>query len=172
MLDNLIKQTAQGSKEAFSELYKNTKASVYGFALSICQNVQDAEDVLQEVYVHVYESAAGYTSCGKPMAWLLTITRNLCMSKIREKQRMVLMPPEDWQEQFAGQEAVTNEDRLLIQHLLTMLSDQERQIVVLHALTGLKHREIAALLDVPLPTILSKYKRAIGKLQKSIKEEN
>jgi RNA polymerase sigma-70 factor (ECF subfamily) len=45
------------------------------------------------------------------------------------------------------------------------LSDQERQIVVLHAVSGLKHREIAAALNLPLPTVLSKYNRALKKLK-------
>ena len=50
------------------------------------------------------------------------------------------------------------------------LEDQERQIVTLHALTGLKHREIAALLGLPLPTVLSKYSRALKKLRLAWKE--
>lgn len=56
--------------------------------------------------------------------------------------------------------------------LLEALGDQERQIVTLHALAGLKHREIAAMLALPLPTVLSKYSRALKKLQLAWKEAN
>ena len=59
---------------------------------------------------------------------------------------------------------------LLLAALLTALGDQEREIVALHALTGLKHREIAALLDLPLATVLSKYSRAMKKLRLAWKE--
>jgi RNA polymerase sigma-70 factor (ECF subfamily) len=52
------------------------------------------------------------------------------------------------------------------------LSDEERQIVMLHAVSGLKHIEIAKLLTLPLPTVLSKYSRAKKKLQNLLKEEN
>ena len=45
------------------------------------------------------------------------------------------------------------------------LADQERQIVILHAVTGFKHREIAAVLELPLATVLSKYRRALQKLK-------
>ena len=52
----------------------------------------------------------------------------------------------------------------------SLLSDEERQIVVLYAMTGLKHREIADLLDLKLTTVLSKYSRAIKKLRSALKE--
>lgn len=55
---------------------------------------------------------------------------------------------------------------------MTGLSDQERQVVLLHAVTGLKHREIAALLELPLPTVLSKYSRALKKLRLAMKEDD
>ena len=46
-----------------------------------------------------------------------------------------------------------------------MLGEEERRIVLLHAVTGMKHREIAALLELPLPTVLSKYHRALKKMR-------
>ena len=49
------------------------------------------------------------------------------------------------------------------------LGEEERQIVLLHAVTGLKHREIAALLELPLSTVLSKYHRALKKLREQLK---
>lgn len=62
---------------------------------------------------------------------------------------------------------VSAENRMLLTALLEQLSDQEREIVVLHAQTGMKHREIAQILDLPLATVLSKYRRAIIKLQQA-----
>lgn len=169
-LDNQIAEIAGGSREALAELYRATHAAVYGFALSILKNAQDAEDVLQDAYLQVWQAATGYHSQGKPMAWLLTITRNLALSRLREESRTVTLSPEDWQNQFAHLPAVTPEDRLTLEALLSALTDQERQVVTLHALTGLKHREIAALLGLPLSTVLSKYNRALKKLRIALKE--
>ena len=59
---------------------------------------------------------------------------------------------------------------MTLEALLSALGDEERQIVTLHALTGLKHREIAELLGLPLATVLSKYSRALKKLQLAWKE--
>ena len=85
--DGLISQIALGDTEALRELYEKTSSAVYGFALSILKNQHDAQDVMQELYVKVYENAPQYVSRGKPMAWILTITRNLSLMKLREAAR-------------------------------------------------------------------------------------
>ena len=64
-----------------------------------------------------------------------------------------------------------SQDKLILQSVLNHLSDDERQIVVLYAISGLKHREIATLLDIPLPTVLSKYRRALKKMRKMMEDE-
>lgn len=86
-LDEHLAGVALGQKESLSRLYLSTRDAVYGFALSLLKNPHDAEDVLQDAYLAVWNSAPGYRSQGKPMAWLLTIVRNLCMQKLRERQR-------------------------------------------------------------------------------------
>ena len=53
---------------------------------------------------------------------------------------------------------------------MRVLGDEERQVVMLHAVAGLKHRETAALMGLPLSTVLSRYHRALGKLQKALME--
>ena len=104
------------------------------------------------------------------MAWLMTIARNEALQLLRERRRTVAMTPEDWQEQFSDRPDFSQEDLLTLRALLETLSEEERQIVSLHALGGLKHREIAAMLDHALPTVLSKYHRAMKKLGKAAEE--
>ena len=72
-----IQKNAAGDKEALAALYEQTHAAVYGFALSILKNAQDAEDVLQDTYIQVWKAAENYVSAGKPLSWIFTITRNL-----------------------------------------------------------------------------------------------
>ena len=57
---------------------------------------------------------------------------------------------------------------MILQKALDILEFEDRQIVVLHALTGMKHREIAELLDMPVGTVLSKYKRSLEKMRKEL----
>lgn len=169
LLESLLEGTAKGEMEAFAELYRQTDRAVYGFALSILKNRQDAQDVMQETYLNLQRAAGSYRPMGKPMAWVLTITRNLALGKLREAGRTI---PSEVEELEAAsppvEEGQALEDKLVLEALLAHLGEEERQILTLHALTGLRHREIAALLDIPLATALSKYARALKKLQKIV----
>lgn len=165
LLDNYIAQIAQGATSALEELYKRTNVGVYGFALSILKNTQDAEDVLQDCYLNVWSGAKYYRSVGKPMAWVITIARNLCLQKMREYRKTMDIPVEDWEKYLEDHKQIAPEDRMILSECMKRLSDEERQIVVLHAVSGFKHREISSILKLPLPTVLSKYNRALKKLK-------
>ncbi|NLH01701.1 MAG: RNA polymerase sigma factor [Clostridiales bacterium] len=171
-LETLIAEIAEGNKAAVSTLYEETKTAVYGFALSILKNASDAEDVLQETYVRIWSTADTYNPLGKPMAWVLTIAKNLSFSILRERSKTTDIPEESWLAFQAEGPAASTEDRMVLNSAMRMLSDEERQIIILHAVSGLKHIEIARLLDLPLPTVLSKYSRARKKLQNTLKEGN
>ena len=93
----------------------------------------------------------------------------LCaLMKLRERARTQDLPPEDWASFAIDSHDVTTEDRTVLAAALSTLSDQERQIIMLHVTAGLKHREIAQLLELPLSTVLSKYRRALSKLKQKL----
>lgn len=166
-LDRCIRRLADRDEEALAELYYQTSAAVYSYALSILRHTHDAEDVLQECYIAVYQAAGGYRSAKKPMAWILTIAKNLCLQKIRQQKRIVDVSEDEWEKILPGNGTITSEERILLKEALTKLSDEELQIVVLHTVSGFKHREIAQFLAMPLATVLSKYHRALKKLKKN-----
>ena len=170
-LERWLAEIATGSKKALEELYHHTSSSIYSFSLSILKNSQDSEDVLHDCYVQIWLAAGSYQPLGKPMAWILTITRNLCFKKLRERKQSSDLPEEEWSFSLTAPDSLSSEERILLQEALARLSDEERQIVVLHAVSGFKHREIAAFLTMPLSTVLSKYNRAIKKLQRYLREE-
>ena len=170
IFDKYIFDIAQGNKEALADLYEDTRAMVYGYALSICKDPHNAEDILQDVFVQIWNAAAQYSSTGKPMAWIFTITRNLAIMTLRQQGKSVCVTDEEMATFFDEHPQITSDDRLMLEALLNELQDDERQIVILHALTGMKFREIAAFMQKPLSTVLSKYNRAIKKLKTMIKE--
>lgn len=171
-LENWIAAIAGGDQNALAELYRATSSSVYAFSLSILKNVHDAEDVLQECYISIHASAGSYQPHGKPMAWIMTIARNLCLMHLRQRNKTDELPLEDWIDYLQTNEELTTMDRIVLTECMSRLSDQERQILVLHAVSGFKHREIANLLEMNLSTVLSKYHRAIQKLKAQIGKEN
>ena len=164
-LEQLLLDIAAGDQDSLSEFYEKTRAAVYGLALSYLKNGHDAEDVTQDTYVRVWDMAPAYRPQGKPMGWVLTIAKNFALMRLRRQSREQDLPQEEWESFAVDSPAVTAEDREVLQAALAILDDQERRAVLLHAVTGLKHREIAALLELPLPTVLSKYHRALKKLR-------
>lgn len=165
-LDAHIRLIAEGSRDGLEALYRETSTAVYAYALSILKDPHDAEDVLQECFLSIHASAAGYTSAGKPMAWIMTIARNLCLMHLRQRQRAVDLSLEDWNRYLEDDRQMDPDDRIVLAQCMSRLSEQERQIVTLHAVAGFKHREIAQFLHLPLATVLSKYHRSIQKLKK------
>jgi RNA polymerase sigma-70 factor (ECF subfamily) len=163
-LDQWIAQIAGGDTGALASLYQEISPSVYAYALSVLKSSHDAEDVLHDFYLSVWTAASSYRSSGKPMAWLLTIAKNLCRKQLRDRSRTETWPEEDWTNSLESTE-MTADDKVVLQQCMEVLSDTERQIVVLHAVSGFKHREIAAYLELPLATVLSKYHRAIKKMK-------
>lgn len=168
--DSLIGRIAAGDRDAFHFLYEEISKHVYGFALSITKNTHDAEDVLQETMLAIYWKAESYQGRGKPMAWIFTIARNFALMRLRGGGNTTPID-EIWHLEGNGLSAIENvELRITLQGVLQLLSDQEQQIVMLHAVHGMKNREIAEILQLPLNTVLSKYHRAMKKLKKYMEE--
>ena len=170
-LDMYIEQSARGDRDAFSELYRSASPAVYAYSLSLLKNSHDAEDILHDCFINIYQAAPSYQSMGKPMAWILTIARNLCMRKLQQQGRSADISPEDWKLFSDTHGELSPDDRITIQACIQKLSDQEREIILLHAVAGFKHREIAEFLRLPLATVLSKYSRASKKLRKILEKE-
>lgn len=172
-LEEDIRMMSQGDKEALGHFYDETKAAVYGFVLSILKNSSDAEDVLQETYLRIYHNAGRYEWKGNPMPWTLTIAKNLATDKLRERTRRSWVAADEAEAEMANlttDPGMDPEDRLMLELALKNLSAEELQIVMLHAVGGMKHREIAKLMDIPLATVLSKYHRSLKKLRQQWEE--
>lgn len=162
-LDECIFGLASDDLSYMNKLYEATSTKIYSYALSILKNKQDAEDVAHDCYVTIYNSAHQYSSSGKPLAWMITITRNLALARLREKEKYDDNDIGDYQ--IPAKKSMSVIDKITLDTCLNSLSAEERQIVVLHAISGFKHREIASILNISLPKVLSKYNRAMKKLK-------
>ena len=162
-IEVLIREMANSKTEKMEDLYTATSTAVFGYALSILKNKSDAEDVVHDCYLKVYQSCKTYKPQGKPLAWILTITRNLCLERLRKDSNITDTEIEDWM--LKDEDALSTEEKLTLRESMLILGEEERQVVYLHAVTGLKHREIAKVMDSSLGTVLSKYNRAIKKLK-------
>ncbi len=168
-LHEALLRLAAGEIDAMSSLYENSKTAVFALALSILKNRQDAEDILHDTFIQLYRMTDRYDRNGRPLAWILTMTRNLCLMQLRRRSRTEV-PLEELEFPESGNPFATAEDRMILQAAIRCLEDDERQIVMLHAVAGLKHREIAEQMHISLPAAVSRYHRALQKLQNYLKE--
>lgn len=95
-LEELLRQIALGSQQAFEELYRATDSAIYGYALSLMRNHHEAQDIMMDTYLKIRCAAHLYMPMGKPMAWILTITKNIARTKLRSAGRQI--PLDDLEE--------------------------------------------------------------------------
>ena len=167
-LNSLISRVANGDMKAFEELYNLMKRGIYSFALSHVNNKHLAEDVVQETFLHILKASQNYTQ-KNPKAWMLTICRNVSLYMLRGKKNEMLSYEDvnnDIEMSSDFVDGICNSE--VIQTLLTKLEPNDRQIVVLHIVSELKHREIAEVLGLPLGTVLWKYNASLKKLKKLV----
>ena len=165
-LSSYIVRIADKDTNALHELYEFINKNVYAYSLSILKNHDDALEVMQDTFITIYNNADKYENQDKPMAWILTITKNLSYMKLRKSK--VMSDIDDLVFASNG----NHDDKLLVKYLLDKLTKEEREIVILHVVNGFKFHEIAKLLNLKLSTTLSKYHRAIKRIKEIVKEES
>ena len=167
LIEECLIRLGSGDNGAIGQLYNLIKTDVFAYALSKTGNKSDAEDVMQETFVNIYKHSTQYVPKGKPMAWIITIELNLIRRLFQIARRTISIEDRVFPESGFEQKIIND---AFLAEMLKKLSEEEREIVSLHIVSGLKHREIASIINKPLSTVLSKYNRAIKKLKEIIKE--
>ena len=143
--------------------------AAYRYARWLTRSSNNADDVVQEATLRAYRSFEDLRGAdGK--AWLLTIVRNchLTASKQQQRRRFVPLPEED--EEHSGAmmaetpdpetEAIHRDNQRTLQRLLAALPDEHREMLVLREIEDLDYREIAAITNLPIGTVMSRLARA------------
>lgn len=156
-LKQLLKQLHNGERQAFSEIYQEMKVPLFTVLVRLTGDRPLAEDLLQEVFLKIYQQPP---QVEKPRAYLFRMARNLAVDALRKNQ-----PTESLEEQEYLGRTYDSDMRLDLEHAFSMLTLQERQLVALHLSAGLTFREVAAIVERPLGTVLWQYQKAIGKLR-------
>ena len=145
--------------------------AAYNLARWLTRNDQDAEDVVQEACLRAFRFVGGFYG-GDGRAWLLTIVRNTCYTWLRHNRAHELTTPFDEAVHDVECEASNPETLLLhqadqqqLRQALEALPLEFREVVVLRELEGLSYKEIGAIADLPLGTVMSRLARARKRLQ-------
>ena len=168
--DNLFEQIAEGNMDALETLYSSTERTLYAYLLSLTKDHNLAVDLLQETYIKVMGAAHLYQPQGKPMAWIFSIAKILSHDKLRKRNREVVVGETEVFDRINLSYEMHPENRLVLEAALAELAETERSIILLFSVSGLKHREIAGLLNLNISTVLSKYHRGLKKLRTFLEE--
>ena len=174
----LLARMTSGDTEALGAFYDAHANILFGLALRILNDHKEAEDVLQEVFLQVWEKAAAYNpALGRPLAWAITLTRNKAIDRLRSAQRRMKLleqagaeiSPEGVAPLPSGADAAgASEQANLVCAALTRLPPEQKRAIELAFFSGLTQTEIAAALNEPLGTIKARIRRGMLKLREEL----
>lgn len=170
---------AAGNTAAMDLLYDRYNRPVYSFAYRMLGDREQAEELLQEVFLRAWRRASRFSdSRGSLISWLLSITHNMAIDELRKQQRRPRKAESDEPDALLGTlqdtsepvdvQAVLADRRRLVREALAELPGNQREVLELGYFHGLTQREIAEHLDVPLGTIKTRMRLALKKLQGSV----
>ena len=164
-LESALNALKFGDNKAFEFIYNETKRAVFYCAFSILKDKSLAEDIMHNTYIKVKQYCSSYQKGTKPLAWITTIARNLSINEHNKRKREIYT---DFSENNQHGEYTISDNKLILESAFKHLKERERQIVIMHVLGGLKHRELAEIFNMPLGTVLFKYNASLKKLRKHI----
>ena len=181
-LGALMFRVAMRDQAAFKQVYDATVRCLLAIVVRMLRDRAWAEEVLQEVYVNIWNAAPNYSAVrSQPMTWLMAIARNKAMDALRstqtERQHIVRPLANDHDDEDTGPPDVADErigplERLVqaidaqrLKHCLQGLEASQRQAIALAFYDGLTHSELAEHMRQPLGTVKAWVRRGLERLK-------
>jgi RNA polymerase sigma-70 factor (ECF subfamily) len=170
----LLRQIAGGDRSAFAEFYDRHSTLMFSVASKILNDATEAEDVLQEAFLQIWEKAGKFDpKLGKASSWAAILVRNKAVDKIRASQRRTRLAEEAGTAHAIAEEVADtvnetlhgHEQAKLIQSAIVELPGEQRQAIELAYFSGLTQDEISKKLNTPLGTIKARIRRGLLKLR-------
>lgn len=169
----LIEKCLNGDIKAQYQLYKQYSKAMYNIAIRFLNNKMDAEDILQESFVTAFSRLEELKNKDVFGSWLKRIVINKCIS-LQRKRKISFEEIDD--ERLGGFDDMDNGladlDPALLHGAIKELPPRGRMVLVLRALKGYSHKEIAETLDISVSTSKTQYSRALSLLKKKLKGIN
>ena len=172
----LVERCRQGDDLAWEQLVRSYQGRVYGLAYHYLGGVEQARDLTQEVFVRIYQQLGTYKGDGFT-AWLLRITRNLCIDQIRRRKARppaedLLSEDNEWAMPDTApdpeQSWLSDGKKRLVYDALRRLTGPNREMILLKEIQGLQLKEIAEMLGLPIGTVKSRSSRARVELARQV----
>ena len=169
----LIERVGDGDRDAFDELYRRYTRSVLGLALRRLGDRGRAEDAVQDAFTAIWRSAGSYDAeRGQGGAWLYTVARNAIVDGARRRPEPPMEAPEEASNDRGPDErAEVSWLAWRVHSALERLPEHERPVIELAYWGGLSQSEISERLGVPLGTIKTRTRSALGRLADLLEDE-
>ena len=170
----LLKAIAAKDAAALAMLYDRYRVILFGLLMRILNNREEAEDVLQEVFLQVWRKAADFDqNRGRPFTWLVTLARSRGIDRLRTlsaRERLAEAGAREASEQTsdAATDAFKSEQRGLVTNALAQLPDEQKRPIMLAYFDGLTQSEIATRLGAPLGTVKTRMRTGLIKLREML----
>ena len=170
----LLHAIAGGDEAALARLYDGYRVILFGLLVRILNNREEAEDVLQEVFIQVWKKAGDFDEKrGKPFTWLVTLARSRAIDRIRllgARQRLADAATQNYTEEVSDalKDTVRSGQRDVVQRALAELTEEQRSALLLAYFEGLTQSEIAAKLGAPLGTVKTRMRSGMAKLRAAL----
>jgi RNA polymerase sigma-70 factor (ECF subfamily) len=167
--------------DALSHLYDRYNGIVKALILRIIHNDTEADDLLQEVFMEIWNQAKNFSAeKGKPLGWMVTLTRRRAIDALRKKQayaraeeRFQAEPeqqPLAWVQNVTEDEIHAGDTRVLMAKVINCLPVAQQQVIELAFFQGMSQREIASHTNIPLGTVKTRLELGLKKIYDGLKE--
>jgi RNA polymerase sigma-70 factor (ECF subfamily) len=187
ILAALMKQAAEGSESAFSELVKHFEKTVYNIAMQAVRNREDALDISQEVFLKLWRTSGSYRGECSVSSWVIKIARNTALDLLRRRSSHLTdsLTVEDEDGDTAERDipvsggdddpvsSYERKERInIVRKAIGDLGDEHKEIILLRDISGLSYAEIAEILGIEEGTVKSRLFRARNSLKEILQRRN
>jgi len=174
-LAGLLAAAARGNEQAFAAFYDRTSPRVYGMVLRVVRDPAQAAEVTQDVYLQIWREAARFDAkLGSVLSWLLMIAHRRAVDRVRSARTATLrddryaLSQADRPYDEVSEQVHASLDAQRVRTALHDLTDTQREAISLAYFAGYTHREIAALLDLPLGTAKTRIRDGLIRLRDAL----
>lgn len=174
--DRIIEGLKSGEEWAVEAMIDRFNVRVYNLAMSILRNESDAEEIVQDVFMTVYNKIDSFKGDSAFYSWIYRICVNACLMKLRSRKRMESVPIDDFMPVFTGtgehismvndwsreveKKVLNRELGEVLRTFISELSEKYRVVLVLSDVEGLSNEETANILGLTIPAVKSRLHRA------------
>jgi len=172
-INKLANDLKSGDASVFDELYELTYKVIYYSVLSILKDRSKSEDIVQDTYMRLLKNIDKYQD-NNFVGYLVTMAKNLAINEYIQRKRVTYTDTDyDFMSDFSlmSQIEIDLEHKDIIERALNALDEVEKNVVIMHTISGLSHREIAQITNKPIGTITWIYAKAVKKMKSTLKEE-